>query len=448
MQTSIKRLAARGALLELTGFGASQLVRLVSTLILSRVLFPEAFGLAALVAIFMQGLTMLSDTGVEQSVVQNQRGDETRFLNSAWVIDIARGCALWLVACATAWPLALLYDEPILVQLIPVGSFALVISGFASTSLYTFRRAVRLGPLIVVELLSQCITLLAILTWAYFDPSVWALVVGGLVTSLVKTLASHTLNPGYRNRFEWDPESARAIFNFGKWIFGSSALSFIARQSDRLLIGHFASVATLGIYSMAFFLSEAAGLAVARVTSGVLYPVLSQIARDDPLGLRSAFYHARFRTDLLGLIPLGGLMVMSQTVVDILWDERYSAAGWMLQALCLRVAMGIVVESIQNCLFSLGHTRYGFYQNIVRSFWILLGIPVGWHFFGLQGLVWATAFSEIPVLILVWSAFRKYNLLVSKRELLSLAIFATGAVLGLLGNWVILNLAAFLNWQF
>ena len=448
MSVSGKSLATRGAVLELSGFAASQAVRLVSTLLLSRLLFPEAFGLAALVAIFMQGLTMLSDTGVEQCVVQNPSGDDPRFLNTAWSIDVVRGIGLWLVACVSAWPLSVLYKEPQLLQLIPVGSFALVIGGFTSTSLYSFRRAVRLGPLIGIELLSQAITLVAIVGWAYFDPTVWALIFSGLVLATVKAVASHVIDAGYRNRFEWDPAAGREIFHFGKWIFGSSALSFVARQSDRLLIGHFSGVATLGIYSMAFFLSEAAGLAVARVTSGVLYPVLSKIARDEPHRLRDAFYHARLRTDFLGLVPLGGLMIMSQTVVDVLYDERYAAAGWMLQALCLRVALGVIVESMQNCLFSLGHTQYGFYQNIVRSTWILAGIPIGWHFWGLSGLVWATALSEIPVLFLVWAAFRKFELLRASRESLSFVIFLLGMLLGTAGNWLFWEFAAYFNIRF
>lgn len=432
-----KRVAVRGAALELVGFGATALLRLTSTLILSRLLFPEAFGLSALVAIFIQGLTMLSDAGVEQSVVQNRRGDDPAFLNSAWMINVIRGVGLWLIACLGAWPMSIIYGDNYLLYLLPVGGLVLIINGMASTSLLTLRRQLRIAPLIKIELMSHAISLVSIVIWAYFHPTVWALVAAGIIGATVKTTASFLVDVGYRNRLRWDHEAGRAIFHFGKWIFGSSSLSFIARQGDRLLIGHFAGVGTLGIYSMAVFISDAAGMAVGRINSGILYPVLSRIAREDPDRLRHAFYEARLRTDLLGLVPLGGLMLMAEPLIDVLYDERYIAAGWMLQAMCIRVAMGIVVESIQNCLFSLGYTHYGFYQNLVRSVWIIGGIPIGWSIWGLEGVVWVTALSEIPVILMVWTAFWRIRLLQPGRELLSWGIFGIGATLGVAGKAVL-----------
>ena len=41
------------------GFGTAQAVRLASNLLLTRLLFPEAFGLMAVITVFLVGLTML-----------------------------------------------------------------------------------------------------------------------------------------------------------------------------------------------------------------------------------------------------------------------------------------------------------------------------------------------------------------------------------------------------
>ena len=50
------------------GYAASQAIRLFSNLILTRILFPEAFGLMALITVFLVGLNMLSDIGVSPSI--------------------------------------------------------------------------------------------------------------------------------------------------------------------------------------------------------------------------------------------------------------------------------------------------------------------------------------------------------------------------------------------
>ena len=69
----------RGAAFTSGGFVLSQGMRFASNLVLARLLFPEAFGLMALMSMVLTGLTMLSDTGVPQSIMQNKRGDDPDF---------------------------------------------------------------------------------------------------------------------------------------------------------------------------------------------------------------------------------------------------------------------------------------------------------------------------------------------------------------------------------
>ncbi|MFN3500356.1 MAG: oligosaccharide flippase family protein, partial [Pannonibacter indicus] len=74
----------RGTAISLAGTGGQQLLRLASNLALTRLLFPEAFGLMALIQTFMVGLQMFSDIGIRPSIIQNKRGEEADFLNTAW----------------------------------------------------------------------------------------------------------------------------------------------------------------------------------------------------------------------------------------------------------------------------------------------------------------------------------------------------------------------------
>jgi O-antigen/teichoic acid export membrane protein len=430
------------------GFAGGQALRLASTLILSRLLFPEAYGLAALVAIFTQGLVMLSDVGIQQSVVQSARGNDPRFLNTAWTLQVVRGVVLWCIAVLLTWPMAAIYREPELLYLLPVGSLAVVIGGLASTSLFTMRRSLAVAQLVRIELGSQLAGLAVIVAWAYYSPTVWAIVAGGLVNGIVKSIASHWVDVGYRNRFDWDPTAKDAIVQFGKWIFGSSALSFVSRQSDRLLLGHFMGMAALGVYSIAFFISDALGTAVTRITHGVLFPVFSQISREDPAKLSNLYYKARLRLDLLGLVPVGAVMMLAQPIVDILYDPRYSEAGWMLQALCLRVAMSNVLVPAESCLFSIGHTYFGFRQNIGRALWIVCGVPLAWFLWGIKGVVWATATSEIPVLFILWHGFHRHGLLAVAMEARALVFFGTGLLIGYGGDHLLDALAREYGWVF
>lgn len=427
---TLKARALRAAAGELVGIGGSYALRLLSTLILSRLLFPEAFGLAALVGIFNYGLVMLSDVGLLQSVVQDDRGDDKKFLNTVWTFQILRGVALWILACALAWPMAATYGEADLLALISVGSTSVLIQGFASTSLMTLRRRLAVGRLVRLELAGQVVSLLVTVGWALLHPSVWAIVAGGIVNALFHTIASHRIDIGYRNGVAWDQDASRRIVKLGRWVYGSSALTFVGRQSDRLLLGHFMGVATLGIYTIAVVISEAVGAAVERITRGVLFPLLSEIQRDQPDKIRTVYYDARLRLDGVGLPLLGVLMAMAQTVIEILYDPRYFDAGWMLQALCLRVAMIVLLVPAEVCLFAIGQPRFAFDRNVGRTIWVLIGVPLAWMQWGLPGIVWVTATAEIPSVFILWRPFIRAGLLRPSREVMAVGLFAAGLALG------------------
>src|SRR6185437_887750 len=81
---SLRFRAIRAGIWTIGGYGANQVLRLGGNLLLTRLLFPEAFGLMALVTSVMVGLSMFLDVGVEASIIQNKRGHEESFVNAAW----------------------------------------------------------------------------------------------------------------------------------------------------------------------------------------------------------------------------------------------------------------------------------------------------------------------------------------------------------------------------
>src|SRR5258708_7936819 len=151
----------------------------------------------------MVALGMLTDVGLRDSIISNERGDDIDFLNTAWTIQVIRGFILWGVATVAAFPVAWIYREPQLRSLISVASLALVIHGFSSTKAHTLSRRVQRGPLLVIEVTSKVVSMVVMFVWAKMSPTVWSLVAGGLTSSVCDVLGSHLLRTGYRNWFRW-----------------------------------------------------------------------------------------------------------------------------------------------------------------------------------------------------------------------------------------------------
>jgi O-antigen/teichoic acid export membrane protein len=422
----------RGSAFEMVGYGVAQLIRFGSNLVLSRMLFPEAFGLAALVNILNQGLIMLSDVGLPTIIVQSERGDDLRFLNTAFTWQFARGVVLFVIACACAFPMAVIYEQPLLEEIVPFGSISVLVLGLRSTGYYTLRRRLNLLPLMLLEIAGQVAAVAAMVIWAFWDRSVWALVMGSVMSSVVAVAGSHMLPVGYRNKFAWDKESAQSMMSFGKWVAGSSMLTFASQQGDRLLLGRFLGAAQLGVYSIAVFLSGALGEAISRITHGVFFPAYSRVKVEGKQALTEVFYRTRLLVDAVVIPALAGLSVLGPAVVHLLYGKPYYAAGWMLRVLAVRVALSALIAPYQFCLFAVGESGHGFFLNLARTLALLVGVPIGYTLYGVEGLVWSVALSEVPALIVVYIGFARHGLASPAHEARVPVFYAIGLVLGYL----------------
>ena len=231
----IKGRAISGSIWALVGVGGSQVIRLSSNLILTRLLFPEVFGLMALVQVVLAGIQMLSDIGIATSVVRDKRGDDPDYLNTAWTMQVIRGIIIWCLCWIISYPTASLYEAQELALLIPVVGISALARGFYSPAVMTLKRHIKLQRLVLWELVGQVFSVIATLILVWYLRSIWAIAFGGIFGSIVTAILSYRLVPNLKPRFKLDPESMRNIYKFGKWIFISSFLSFFVNVREKCI---------------------------------------------------------------------------------------------------------------------------------------------------------------------------------------------------------------------
>lgn len=420
------------------GHGLAQVIRLLSSVILTRFLVPEIYGLMELVWVFYAGFLMFSDVGLASCIVQSPRGEDTRFLNTAWTLQAARGGLLFVLALLVAYPASLFFNQPSLVYLLPAIGVTALIEGFDATSIHTEARRLNLSSVVKLELSMQVSAVVVQIVIAAIWPSVWALVIGSWVGSLVKLYGSHRYLRSIAHRFDWDREAVKEIFNFGKWIFGSTALHFVSSQGDRLILARLLEgMSTLGIYAIAGRLRTSIQQLQLKLVRSVVFPALAEKSRefeiDDPerIGaLTAIYYRTRLRLDALFVTGSGFLMAFSTTFISVLYATEYEAAGKVLQIFSIELAMSSTLAPSETLLFAVGATKYGFFRSLGRAIWIVTAVPLGWFIGGFWGLVWAVSLAEIPTMIVLWSGLARYKFLDLRRELRALGFFIVGLLLG------------------
>jgi len=440
MTKTLKKRAIHSGGWVILGHFLSQGLRLGSNLVLTRLLVPEMFGVMSIVSVIMVGITMFSDVGLLQNIVQSKRGEEPDYLYTAWTIQVLRGFFIFFMALAVSGIIYVLglagylssetvYGNPQLPLILAVVSITVVISGFNSIHLLLLNRKLMMGKLIALGLASQIVGMLVMLFLAWYAQNIWALVYGGIAAASVKMLLSHVSILGPGCHFKWDKEAVHEIFHFGKWIFFSSILGFLLNQGDKLLLGGWVSPDVLGVYTVAFFLSSALQGVISKLLGSVLFPFLSEIVRNNPDKVESVYYKIRFRIDLITMPVAGLIFSLGGVVVNTLYDARYESAGWMLEILAIPIiSIGFMLSD--QLILAYGKPKYTSLMIFIQVISLYISVPVSFFYFGLYGAVWAIALNSMIKIFISLSVMRKKYFCNAYREVMLLPLILVGFLVG------------------
>ncbi|MBW4439681.1 MAG: oligosaccharide flippase family protein [Plectolyngbya sp. WJT66-NPBG17] len=407
MTNSLKQLAIRGAFWTIAGYGSRQILRLGSNLILTRLLVPEFFGLMALVNTVKMGIELFSDYGITQSIINNKRGDDPVFLDTAWSLKVIRGFQIWGLSWLLTYPVAQFYKaqdpQGELMVLLPLVGFTAVLDGFGSTALLSWERNIEVRKLMIYELLLTAFTLSCLILLCWWNPSVWSLALGNVVGSGMHMLCSHFIDPTQRNRFRMDREILKEIQNFGKWVAVASSIMFVADQADRFILAKLLSFEKLGVYTIAYTLASIPRDVIRELSGKVIYPAISKQLDLPRSHLREKIVKQRWLL-LLGLaVLLAGLTTCGDWIIMLLyqgrnkhWDQ-YQQATWMMPILCSGIWFSVLFYTTSPALMAISKPMYSAQSNFVRFAMIGIGMPLAFSKFGELGAIVVIAMSDLPL---------------------------------------------------
>lgn len=363
---SLRARALRGTGLTVLRVGGGNLMRLASNLVLTRLLFPEAFGLMALVQIFIFGLQTFSEFGIHTMLIQSKREDRT-FLDTLWTLQIIRGFILWGFCCALAVPAAWIYDEPMLAQLLPVAGFVTVVRGFKTTRAPEAQRVIKLERVITIELIAQFTGLVLMSLLAWWLRSVWALAIGSVLMVAISVTAMHIFLPGTKNRLCWDYQVFKETLNFGVFLFLSSVATFFNHMGAQMILGAYISVGLFGIYHIARQLGAVPGQLALVVARNVIFPLYRIKPPAESLENQQKVFRARRLIAVFSMGITACVALIGDWVVDFLFSDEYALAGPMLILMALALIPVNAFVGVHEALTGSGDSKRYFYLSLARA---------------------------------------------------------------------------------
>jgi len=355
------------------GYGGEILIRFGSSLIITRLLDPSAYGLIATVSVIMTMVFMLSDLGLRQVVLTSDRCDEPSFLQSIWTIQVLRGFALMLVLWAIAWGWHIAqvegwidpggsYSSPLLPGLLALIGCTLAAMGLASINIFRLERHLDQGAVTRMDIGSRLITSLFSVVLTFWLRSAWGIAIAMALGALVRSIRSNMVLPGPRMKLRLKRADIGAILSHSRWIALSSGLGVLTSSGDKLVMGYGFGMHLLGVYAVAFALTDSLATIISRMQTSMGISILRAL-NDKPVAERQkAFYRFRLPIELYCLAAGLGLVFFGPLFFEIMYDPRYHEAGHFASLL----GVGFILNPLGfSSNFALGQQRFKYMSFVV-----------------------------------------------------------------------------------
>ena len=334
---------------------ASKLVSPISTMILARILAPDAFGVLVTAQMVISFAEIFTDAGFQKYIVQHEFSNEDEKYKSvavAFWANFIMSMFIWLVICLFANPIARLVGCDGNGLVIAASCICLPLAAFSSIQMAIFKRDLDFKTLFNVRLVGIFIPLIVTVPLAFATRRYWALIIGMIALYLANAIIL-TIKSSWKPRWYFDFQHFKEMFSFTMWSMIEAISIWLTSYIDIFLVGTLLSQHYLGLYRTSMNTVGQITSIITAATTPVLFSSLSRLQND-----RSEFNKLFFKFQkLVGIlvIPLGvGIFLFSDLITEILLGSQWMEASAFIGIWGLTSAITIV----------LGHYASEVYRSI------------------------------------------------------------------------------------
>lgn len=346
----------------------AKLVAPISSMILARLLTPEAFGVVATLNMVIAFAEIFTDAGFQRYLIQHEfedDADKDKTINVAFWSNIVMSFVLWCFIGIYSEQLATLVGSPGLGKVLTIACFSIPLAAFSSIQMALFKRSFDFKTLFLRRLAIIIVPLCVTIPLALWLRSYWALVFGTIITNMANAILL-TLKSSWKPRLYYNVARLRKMLSFCSWSIIDSVLVWLTAYVDILFIGKFLNAYYLGVYKTSI---STVGQFTSLITASILPVVLPAISRlqNDYPEMRKTLLKFQKITAIL-LMPLGvGIFLFRDLVTQIMLGDQWSEAApfiglWSL----IEVTMIIFARFCSNVYPAIGRPNISVLTQILH----------------------------------------------------------------------------------
>lgn len=340
--TTVERLdtaAVRGAFWLASDQLGSRVIDLAFSIILARLLLPEAFGLLAMAAASTAFFRLFANLGLAAAIVQRKEVDD-EYLSTAFWANLGSGVVLFALIAASGTLLGTLFREPRVAMIVLLLSFRFVITSGSATQVAMISRRMDYRTLSLRSIGATIVGGATGIALAFSGAGVWSLVGQELSRTIASTVLLYRAT-GWRPRAVFSWPKFRDLWSFGGPVLVSRFLGYLIRNMDNVLIGRYLGATALGFYAFGFAIFAAPLNDFTATVHRVMFSALSRLQGDEDRFKRAFLLATRYVT-MMAMPIMMGLAFVGALAVGVVFGAKWGPSGTVVNILALAGFVGML----------------------------------------------------------------------------------------------------------
>lgn len=330
----------------------AKLVTPISTVVLARVLTPQAFGVIATITMVISFAEIFMDAGFQRYVIQkeyNTERDKFNCANVAFWTNLGIGLLLWGIIFIFRDPLSVLVGNPGLGTVLAVAALSIPINAITSIQMAIFKHSLDFKSLFYRRIASVIVPLVVTIPLALYLRSYWALVWGTIASNIINALILTIFSPwrpsGYYNLI-----ILKGMISYSTWTLLDAVLIWATSYIEIFFIGVLLNDYYLGLYKTAM---TTVGQFVSLITAIILPVLMPAMARtqNNIKQMREIIYKMQRYIGFF-LIPLGGfIFAFRSQLTSILLGNQWSQISLFIGIWAISEVIMLIFSRFSSNIF-------------------------------------------------------------------------------------------------
>lgn len=363
---------------------------IVSFLILSRVILPEAYGIMASVTIVIGFLNTISQTGFEAALIQS-KDEITSYLNKVWTLNILKSIGLFLIIWFVAPFAGKFFNIEEYVDVIRFSGLFVMLEGLSNIGHIYFSKDINFKMVFFRDLGMPISYIIIALIAVQFISPVWALASATFASYVWATSATYFLSP-YRPRFDFNFQKLKKLFNYSSWVIASNLANYINSVIDSTFLAHLLGPGQLGIYSKARDFSVIPSSYISQIASKIGFASISKV-QADKASVKNALMKLFDITMLISLPFLALVFTQANNLISLVLKAEWSDIVFPLKFLMIAMTIRGFIIITYPIFNGMGKPKIYFNSILIQIISVFIGLWFMVPKYGISGAAYAIIIS-------------------------------------------------------